>query len=202
MNIPDQPSNLLDAALKQLTSVPGIVWALLGFAAAIIHSLAVDVVFAAFFLTFPVGIGCLLVGLALSLPTFRVLHRNSPGFGNVITRPLTYLFVPFVIAGVVWLFLAKSIPWTAAVLFGSPHAESHEFILSTHYQKGCDSVAKPVKRLNMFGDLCVNEDYVRRHAGRIVLIRLVGDRTPLGFRITRIEHEAALGPAPPGRPPR
>lgn len=196
MSESDQPVNPLRSALKQVNRVPGIVWALLVFAFACFHVLTVDVISAEFFFTFPVGIACLLAGVGLSLPTFRVLHRNSPGFGNIITRPLTYLFVPLVIGGVVWLFLSKSVPWAAAALFGSQHAESHEFTLSNYVRKGCNSVAKPVKDLNMFGYLCVNEDYAHHHAGRIVLIRLVGDRTPLGFRITRIEHESVLGPAP------
>jgi hypothetical protein len=169
------------------------------FTAVLFHGVFSDVISAAIFFTLPVVAFCGVAGLALAVPTIRRIHRNDPYFGNAITRPLTYLLAPFLIAGVVWLFLAKSIPWAAAVAFGSPHAESHEFTLSTYTRKGCNSVAKPVKRLNMFGSLCVNEDYVRRYAGRIVLIRLVGDRTFLGFRITRIEHEAALGLAPPDR---
>lgn len=169
------------------------------FVVVLFHGVFTDVMSADFFFTLPVAIACGLAGLVLSLFVWRRLHRNDPHFGNVITRPLAYLLTPFLLAGVVWMFLAKSVPWTAAMLFGAPHAEAHEFTLSTYRQKGCDSVAKPVKRLNMFGELCVNEDYVRRHGHRIVLIRLVGDRTPLGFRITHIEHQDALGLAPPRR---
>jgi hypothetical protein len=171
------------------------------FVFALFHGLFVDVISADAFYTLPALALSALVGLVPSFLALRRLFRNEPGFGNVVTRPLTYLFVPFVMAGVIWMAMAKSLPWTAAVLFGASHAESHEFTLSTHTRKGCNSVAKPVERLNMFGHLCVDEDYVSRHGHRIVRLRLVGDRTPLGFRITRVEHEAVLGPAPAKRHP-
>lgn len=202
MNLPDAAFRATQARRWFKNPVPTRVWALLVFVAVLFHGLSVDVIPAPFFFTLPVGVVCLLAGLAISVPAFRLIHRNDPHFGNIITRPLSYLFIPLVISLVVWMALSKSIPWAAAALVGSPHAESHAFTLSTQVRKGCNSVAKPVSRLNMFGSLCVTEDYARRYAGRIVSIRLVGDRTPLGFRITGIEHETERGPAPPDRPAR
>lgn len=187
------PSPQRSLPLRALTHPLTIVWV---FVVVLFHALFVDVISGdPFYTRYALAFSALLA-VVPSFFALRLMHRNTPHFGNVLTRPLTYLFLPCVLAGVIWMFLAKSVPWTAAVLFGSPHAESHPFTLSTYVRKGCNSVAKPVKRLNMFGPLCVSEDYAHQHAGRIVSIRLVGDRTPLGFRITHIEHEAELGPAP------
>ncbi len=169
-------------------------------AALLLHGLYIDVVAADVFFTRPVGVACLVVGMALSFLMWRRNHRNGFVFGTPVTRAVSYLTLPPLVALFVWMVFSKSIPWTAAVLFGSPHTESHPFTLATHRRKGCDHRAEAVHDLNMFpNSLCVNEDYVRRHGHRIVLIRLVGDRTPLGFRITRIEHEDVLGAAPPGQ---
>lgn len=179
------------------------VTALLGLVVLLFHGLFTDVMPADFFYTLPVGMFCAAAGLVLSVPLWRRMRRNDPHFGNAITRPLAYLSMPGVLALTAWLFLAKSLPWTAAILVGTPHFESHAFTLETHRQKGCDARAKPVERLNLFpGALCVGEDYVRRHGHRVVQIRLVGDRTPLGFRITRIEHQGLLGLAPADPPQR
>lgn len=171
MSIPDTP--LHSGRAMRLIKHP--VTALSVFVVVLWHGVFTDVMSADVFFTLPVAIFIGVVALVFSLFAWRRMHRNDPYFGNVITRPLIYLLTPFVLAGVVWMFLAKSVPWTAAVVFGVPHAESHEFTLSTYRQKGCNSVAKPVKRLNMFpGKLCVNEDYVRRHGHRVVLLRLEG----------------------------
>lgn len=191
MTVPDRP---LASSLRVLTHPVTVILVLV---VLLFHGLYTDVMPADFFYTLPVGVFCAAAGLALSVPAWRRMRRNEPHFGNAITRPIAYLSMPVLLALMSWMFVAKSLPWTAAVLVGTPHSESHAFTLETHRRKGCDARATPVERLNLFpGSLCVGEDYVRRHGHRVVQIRLVGDRTPLGFRITHIEHEALLGLAP------
>ena len=191
MNDPERPLAYATRLLKHPVTV------VLALVVLLFHGLYTDVMPADFYYTLPVGVFCAAAGLALSVPVWRRMRRNDPHFGNAVTRPLAYLSMPGLLALMAWMFVAKSLPWTAAVLVGTPHTESHAFTLEMYRRKGCDARAKPVERLNLFpGSLCVGEDYVRRHGHRVVQIRLIGDRTPLGFRITRIEHQDLLGPAP------
>jgi hypothetical protein len=162
------------------------------------HAVFVEVIPAPWFSSWPVIILSFVAGVAVTFWAWRRNRRLGRTFGNVLTRPLTYLALPFIFGGCVWLILANSTTWFSAALFGAPHAEAHEFVVDISTRKGCNHRAKPVGDLALLSSgLCLNPDYALRHRDDLLRLRLVGDRTPMGFRILRIEHDAVVGPAPP-----
>jgi hypothetical protein len=182
--VPDGSRHLLNApALIALATL-----------ALFVHALWVDVVIHPVFFT-PYCIFLLLVpGGALSafalLRIARGKARRAIGPGEIIAL----LLVPPLLGAVVaWPVLAKTPAWLAAVAFGAPHVEVREFEVRTPGGRGgCAHRAQVVDGLRLYpGYLCVTDSFARRYDRQRVLLRLTGDRTPLGFRITQREHEAA-----------
>ena len=181
--VPDGARHLLNAqALIAIATV-----------ALFVHALWLDVVIHPFFFT-PYCIALLLLpGGALTafalLQLSRGKGRGPVGPGGVIAL---LLLPPLLGAAVAWPVLAKTPAWLAAVAFGEPHTEVRAFEIRTPGGKGCANRAEVVDGIRLYpGYLCVSEGFATRYDRQRVLLRLTGDRTPLGFRITRFEKEDA-----------
>lgn len=162
-----------------------------------IHALIVDVVIHPFFFTVDCFVLLLIPGGALSsVALWRIARKRNRipvGPGGV----LALLCLPFFLAVVYWLVLAKTPAWIAAIAFGTPHSEVREFDIGTFGGKGCRSRARPVDDLRLQPHyLCVTEDFADQYDRQRVQLRLQGERTPLGFRIAHFEHVAANGVPP------
>ena len=181
--------------MKRLTPAASAFWLI--FVAVLVHALWVKVLPAPVFYTWPIAAPCLVLGLAFTAWRWRVQRREGFAFRSGLLAAFAFLITPFCMAALVWLVCAKTVPWTAAVLSGSPHAESHAFEMKLGRGIPCRYRVVPV-RLRDFGpvanDFCVSADYFHQHRDNIVLIRLVGERTSLGFRVTHTEHQSVLGP--------
>lgn len=166
--------------------------------ALVVHALWVDVVIHPIFFT-PYCIILLLVpgGALTAFALLRIARgkaRRAIGPGEIVAL----LLVPPVLgAAVSWPVLAKTPAWLAAVAFGAPHAEVREFDIRTPGGKGCPYRAEVVDDLRLYpAYLCVSQAFATQYDRQRVRLRLTGDLTPLGFRITHIEHQDVLGPAP------
>ena len=182
--VPDGARHLLNAqALIAIATV-----------ALFVHALWLDVVIHPFFFT-PYCIALLLLpGGALTafalLQLSRGKGRGPVGPGGVIAL---LLLPPLLGAAVAWPVLAKTPAWLAAVAFGEPHTEVREFEIRTPGGKGgCVHRAQVVDDLRLYPDyLCVSAAFAAQYDRQQVPLRLIGTRTPLGFRITRFEHGIA-----------
>ena len=164
-----------------------------------VHAVLVDVVIHPFFFTPYCLIPLLLPGGALSsFAIFQIAaktHRTPVGVCGL----MGLLVLPFFGAAIFWIVFAKTPAWVAAAAFGEPHSEVHEFNIRTRGDKGCSYRAEVVDGLRLMpGYLCVSWGYASQYDHQRVRLRLSGDKTPLGFRITHIEHEDVLGRVPPG----
>lgn len=103
------------------------------------------------------------------------------------------LVLPFFLGLMIWLPLAKTPAWLAAVMFGTPHSETREFFIYTSSGKyECDNRARPTDDLRLFpGHLCVSQAFANQHHRQRVRLRLTGERTLLGFSIQEIAHDPA-----------
>lgn len=158
-----------------------------------IHALWIDVVIHPFFFSPYCLLPLLVPGAALSA---FALQRHARGRGRPSVGPggvIALLLVPPLLgAAVSWPVLAKTPAWLAAVAFGAPHAEVREFEIRTPGGKGCAHRAEVVDDLRLYpAYLCVSGDFAARYDRQRVPLRLSGDRTALGFRITRFEHATA-----------
>ena len=90
------------------------------------------------------------------------------------------LLAPFL-----WLALAKSLPWMLAGAFGSVHEEVTTLRLEHRYsRRSCDYRAfGPVLESTVPDYMCVSREIYQAHPDRTISVRLVGRRTPLGWRI-------------------
>lgn len=158
-----------------------------------IHAWFVDVAIHPMFFSVGVIVLFLLPGTALSVSIlFRRATANPPehfGFRDFIGAAVCPFFIGFVL----WVPLAKTPAWLAATFFGTPHDEVREFFVYTSRGKyECDYRAEPTDGLRLFPDhLCLAPEFAGQHHRQRVLLRLTGDRTPLGFRITHFEKEIA-----------
>ena len=156
-----------------------------------LHASYVNVVIHPFFFT-PQCIVLLLVpGGALSV--FLLFHNTMRNPSAPLGRGgiLGPLFLPFFLGAIGWIVLAKTPAWLAAVAVGTPHSEVREFHVRTlgGSRGGCRSRAEVIDDLRLMpSHLCVGESIAHQYDSQRVLLRLSGDRTPLGFRITHFEH--------------
>ena len=158
--------------------------------ALLMHAVFVDVVIHPFFFTVHCIVPMLIPGGLLgAFVFFRSTRKSVPSNGHA-TGVLAMLVLPFVAAPFFWLVFAKTPAWTAALLFGEPHSEMREFHVQPLRSKSvCGYRAEVVDGLRLYpGYLCVSGAYASQHGGQRVMLRLSGDRTALGFRITDIEH--------------
>lgn len=154
-----------------------------------IHAVLVDVVIHPFFFTVYCIVPLLIPGAALAaLGVHRIARRKTwaaagiPGFFGL-------LFLPVLGAAIFWVVLAKTPAWVAAMAFGTPHSEVREFEIHSRGGKGCDYRAEVVDDLRLYpAYLCVSGGYASQYDRQRVKLRLTGDRTLLGFRITHFEH--------------
>lgn len=182
--VPDGARHLLNAqALIAITAV-----------AIYVHALWLDVVVHPFFFT-PYCVALLLLpgGVLTAFALLKLSRgkaRRAVGPGGV----LALLVVPPLLgAAVSWPVLAKTPAWLAAVAFGEAHTEVREFEIRTPGGKGtCAYRAQVVDDLRLFPDyLCVSAAFASQYDRQKVPLRLIGTRTPLGFRITHFEKEIA-----------
>lgn len=156
-----------------------------------IHALWIDVVIHPFFFTAPVIVLLLVPGGALSAFALLRLARREPrrpvGPGAIAAL---LLVPPLLGAAVSWPVFAKAPAWLAAVAFGEPHTEVREFEIRTPGGKGtCAYRAQVVDDLRLYPDyLCVSAAFAAQYDRQQVPLRLIGTRTPLGFRIARFEY--------------
>jgi hypothetical protein len=168
----------------------------------VLHAGYVDVVISPLFYNLPVLAVMLVPG---GLATFFLLrHRARSRYATPfsLVQAAGVVILPVFIGLGCWLVIAKTPAWAAAAVFGSPHSEAHDFEVKLHRQKGCNAHVRATPALRMFpGHLCVPEAYALRYQGQKVRLRLVGSRTPLGFRITDVEHLAVADMGGTASPP-
>jgi hypothetical protein len=161
-----------------------------GAVALFVHAVLVDVVIHPVFFTTYCIVPLLVPGGILGACVFfRMTRRASPMDANV-TGVIALLFLPFLAAPYFWIVFAKTPAWTAALLFGAAHSEVRQFeIRRAPINRGCGRRAEVVDDLRLFpSHLCVAENYAVHFDRQRVQLRLTGDRTPLGFRISHFEH--------------
>ena len=154
-----------------------------------VHAMFVKVVIHPFFYTPYCLVPLLLPGGALSayalLRVARGKAHGRVGPGGVFAL----LLLPFFGAACLWMVAAKTPAWTAALLFGEPHSEVREFEIRRPGGKGCAYRAEVTDDLRLYpAYLCVSGAFASDYDRQRVPLRLTGERTPLGFRITHFEH--------------
>lgn len=161
-----------------------------------IHAWFVDVAIHPFFFTRYVFVPMLFPGVALTVFIFyrKAIAHPPETFGprDVIAA----VGLPLVIAGFLWVVLAKTPAWLAAGLWGTPHSEVREFRIVTSSGKySCHYRARPTDDLGLMPDyLCVSPSFASQHYRQRVQLRLTGKRTALGFRITDFDYVAPSAP--------
>ena len=154
-----------------------------------VHAMFVKVVIHPFFYTPYCLVPLLLPGGALSayalLRVARGKAHGRVGPGGIFAL----LLLPFFGAACLWMVAAKTPAWTAALLFGEPHSEIREFHVRSHGGKGCDYRAHVVDHLRLLPSyFCVPEPFGTHYLGQRITVRLSGEQTWLGFRISHYEH--------------
>ena len=165
----------------------------LGTLAVILHAVFSDVVIHPFFFTVHSIVPLLVPGGILGAFIFFRRARKGAPTSDDFTGVIALLVLPVVMAPFFWIVFAKTPAWTAALLFGEAHSEVREFeIRDARGSKGCSGHAVVVDDLRLFpANLCVGGDFAAQYDRQRVHLRLSGQRTPLGFRITRFEHQSA-----------
>lgn len=187
--VPDGSRHLLNAQA-------GIALAAL---ALYLHATWIDVVIHPFFFTAGGIVTLLVPGIAFIVHAIIRASHRKPGSLAGGAGIVGLLLVPILLAAFSWPVLAKTPAWLAAIAFGTPHTEVREFEIRRHGLKGCASRAEVTDGLRLYpGYLCVSPAFASQHDRQRVRLRLVGDRTPLGFRITHFEHEAVAESSPSG----
>lgn len=167
--------------------LPALVFAL------IVHAVWIDVVIHPFFYSAHCIVPLLIPGGLLgAFVYFRMVGRAAPmtvDFNAVIAL----VVLPVIAAPLFWLFFGKTVSWTGALLLGEAHSEVRAFeIRDARGSKGCSGRAVVVDDLRLFpANLCVSGDYAAQYDRQRVRLRLSGQRTRLGFRITHFEHVAS-----------
>lgn len=153
-----------------------------------VHAILVDVVIHPFFFTVH-GMALMLIpGGLLGAHVFFRMTKKAASLDAKFTGVIALLFLPLLAAPYFWFVLAKTPAWTAAMLFGTPHSEVREFEIRRPGGKGCAYRAEVVDDLRLYpAYLCLSGGYASRYDRQRVRLRLAGDRTPLGFRITHFE---------------
>ena len=102
---------------------------------------------------------------------------------------LGLLIFPCLLGASIWLIVAKSVPWLITIAVG----ESHEdvAVLRTHYsyhRRSCDYRLEGEYLQQTYPSyLCIGRPFYLAYPEQLVLVKLSGERTILGFRIARIE---------------
>lgn len=164
----------------------------LGTVGLFVHAVLVDVVIHPFFFTVYCIVPLLIPGGLMGAYVFFRKTRKGSAMDSNVTGVIALLFLPFLAAPYFWIVFAKTPAWTAALLFGEAHSEVRQFeIRRAPINRGCGRRAEVVDDLRLFpSHLCVSENYAAHYDGQLVQLRLTGDRTPLGFRITHFKHVA------------
>ena len=160
-----------------------------GLVALFIHAVLVDVVIHPFFFTVHSLVPMLIPGGLLGAYVFFRMTKKAPSLDANATGVLALLILPFLAAPYCWLVLAKTPAWVAAMAFGTPHSEVREFEIRRPGGKGCAYRAEVIDDLRLYpAYLCVSGAFASDYDRQRVQLRLTGERTPLGFRITHFEH--------------
>ena len=103
-------------------------------------------------------------------------------------------FMPVFLGWIVWLVLAKALPWTVTRPFGQAHAI--EAVMQTSHRasrRSCDYrlTGGPFAG-TMPAFVCIGSRYYHRYPDRAVRVRLVGKSTVLGFAVISVHHLSAV----------
>ena len=138
------------------------------------------------------GRGAMLVFLMLGVVLTGFWFRWSRSSGNWARLGgrgwLVLLFAPLIMAGAMWLIVAKSAACMLTIVFGQPHAVETTMKAEYRYsRRACDyQLTGGALEHGFPGYLCIKESFYKKHRNKKVKVRLVGQRTILGFRIAKI----------------
>lgn len=134
------------------------------------------------FLLFLAGLGgtVFLVRRARRLGT----HREPSRF----KRWLGIAALPFLLAFMGWLVLAKGLPWTYTLAFGKPYREHyHMHTEHVHSRKTCDYRLRGGPMEHGFPNyLCIAPEYYALHPDQDVEVELTGQRSALGMQVEEV----------------
>lgn len=133
------------------------------------------------------------VGLVLTALMYVALIRRGMRTGAWPSDWKAWLVAPFMpvfLGWIVWLVLAKALPWTITRPLGNEH-EMQAVMQTSHRasRRSCDYRLKggPLAG-TMPSFICISSRYYHRYPDRTVRVRLVGRSTVLGFAVISIHH--------------
>lgn len=137
------------------------------------------------------------VGLVLTVLMYAALIRRRVRTGTWPSDWKTWLVAPFMpvfLGWIVWLVLAKALPWMLTRPFG--HAHAIDAVMETSHRasrRSCDYrlTGGPFAG-TMPAFVCISRRYYHRYPDRAVRVRLVGKSTVLGFAVTAVHHLSAV----------
>ncbi|MDR7194063.1 hypothetical protein [Luteimonas terrae] len=133
------------------------------------------------------------IGLALTGLFYGALIRTGIRTGVWPSDWKLWLLAPAMpvfLGWIVWLVLAKAVPWAITRPFGSEH-EMQAVMQTSHRasRRSCDYRLKggPLAG-TMPSFICISSRYYHRYPDRTVRVRLVGRSTVLGFAVISVHH--------------
>jgi hypothetical protein len=155
------------------------------------HGIWVDVV-PVEWLAGPVGMGlALLIGFVVSAALFAAGQINGTARApdNAAAGAIMALGAVALLGAMAYPVIAKSLPWAHAAMFGESHSVEALMRNEASFKKrSCDYRLHGGPLYVLMGEhLCTSAAFHRRYPDRMLRVRLHGQRSALGFRITHFE---------------
>ncbi len=162
------------------------------------HGIWVDVV-PVEWLAGPVGMGlALLVGFVVSAALFAAgqINGTATTAANPASAAIMAIGATVLLGAMAYPVIAKSLPWAHAAAFGELHHIDALMRNEASFRKrSCDHRLHGGPLYVLMGQhLCTSAAFHRRHPEPMLRVRLHGQRSALGFRITHFEVIEAPSP--------
>jgi hypothetical protein len=183
----DHPTRRRKLAIVLAFVVIGLLW----------HAILVDFIPARWLYAWPLLAVFALLGVAVGAAAVYGNYRMGRFQGRrAVGLVLGAMLLAPLVGGLLWLIPAKSFGALVTAAVGESHSQSMEGVVMHAWRRHrCDYfIENPARPAPIPKTHCVSEDYFRRYGGQRVRVRLVGDRSIMGTRLTGFVHEAVLAP--------